>query len=249
MACATRRSRTTGHPLCASAVRAEGHRPVDRRLPHVETSCRAGGGRTLRAVRPDADRRAGGPGAGSRWLPAIMEACERPFRNPLERVSEPEIMRTWPPTWSSSWTIPIRWPHWEQALSKMRRATTGPVSLNAARRSTPDYEHTKLPANKHRHAVLQRRAHHRRLHPVAAVADLSELGIAALRRWFHGCQPRVGVRIRRSAHRGVGRPAAPPIGSALERMHRPRPRRVYCAHGCGRYCLPLAPGKTITLPG
>src|ERR1022692_2680451 len=66
MACATRRSRTTGHPLCGSAVRAEGHRPVDRRLPHVETSCRAGGGRTLRAVRPDADRRAGGPGAGSR---------------------------------------------------------------------------------------------------------------------------------------------------------------------------------------
>ena len=78
----------------------------------------------------------------------------------------------------------------------------------------------------HSHAVLQRRAHDARFHPVDSAAKLYELGIAALRRWLHGCEPRNGARLPRSTHRRMGRPAAPPTGSALERVHRARTRAI-----------------------
>src|ERR1700683_3238450 len=175
-----------------------------------------------------------------------MAACGRPCRKPLECVSELETPRTWPSIWKCSWNTPICWARWELARAEVRRVTIGLASSSAAKRSTPHCERTP---GEHSHAVLQRRAHHRRFHPVDSAAESFELGVAALRRRFHGCQPRAGARIRRSAYRGVGRPSTPPIGSALERVHRPRPRRIYRAHGCRRHCLPAAAGKATQFSG
>src|ERR1017187_3806593 len=66
VACAPGPRRAADDSVCGPAVRAEGHRPADRRLPHVEAAGRAGGGGSVRAVRQDTDRHARCPGPGSR---------------------------------------------------------------------------------------------------------------------------------------------------------------------------------------